>query len=71
MRMMLCVAEGSIELNGGPSVQLIPGVEYDLDRVLIEGDAHKADFTVADAVQGKESEWFTDPPADPLAPEEP
>lgn len=66
MRMMLCKVQAMIDVPNGPSVELIPGVEYDMDRVLTPGDpAHDIkDFTVADAVQGKESDWFEAPPVE-------
>lgn len=57
MNRMRCKAAVSISY-GGRTEDLVPGADYDLDRVLVPGDAHVADFTLADAVEGKGSEWF-------------
>lgn len=57
MNKMRCKAAVSISF-GGRTEDLVPGADYDLDRVLVPGDVHVADFTLADAVRGKDSDWF-------------
>lgn len=61
MKMMRCKAEIDVRTNDGSVLlSLGPGMEVDFDREVKPG------FTVANAVAGKEAEWFEPVDAEPV-----